>query len=143
MKSGQRVRWITRFLSLACVLTFIAVAQPARASDSHATDDPFTIQSGCTVPPCGDIYNDDNITYRISRKDCDSCSWIYGYIYPGQHKGGYWNDGIDWDRFAVPPNCTVSYTVDGSRYGWWNGTSSYLWISWHSDQTVRLKSHSC
>jgi hypothetical protein len=138
------VRRMTRRLMLVlCMLPLIAVALSGHASAAPTVSDPVTIQSGCTFPPCGEIYNDDNMAYQISRQDCDGCGWIYSWIYPGQHKGGYWNDGIDWDRFAVPAYCSVSYTVNGSWYGWGNNTSSPLWLSFSSNQTVRLKSHNC
>jgi hypothetical protein len=105
---------------------------------------PITTLSGCTVPPCGDIYNYTDTWWNISRQDCDGCGWIYSSIGPGQHKGGYWNDGIDWDRFAVPYRCSINGTKNGTSYVWSNYTiSPQKWISFSSNETVKLNSYTC
>lgn len=132
-----------RLLALACALAFIAVAQPAQAADPAPTSGPITIMSGCSTPPCGDIYNNDNYWYAIERQDCENCGWIQGAIGPGEHLGGYWNDGIDWDAFFIPGHCSVTYDVDGSWVTRGNLSTSRLRIGWDSDQTVTIHSHSC
>jgi hypothetical protein len=137
-------KWVARVVSVLCVLTLTAIAQPAHAASPAATSGPITIQSGCTWPPCGEIYNHTDAWWNISRQDCDGCGWIYDSIGPGQHKGGYWNDGIDWDRFAVPYRCSVTGSKNGTPYTWSNYTTNpQRWISFASNETVDLNSYTC
>ena len=140
MAVGRRM---ANFLSLISLFAFIAVAQPAQAGEAKPTNGPIGIQSGCLTPPCGEIYNDDSISYWIARQDCDNCGWIWELIYQGQHKGGYYHDGVDWDLFEIPGHCEVTYTVNGSGNVRGNLSTSPMKVNFDSTKTIRLKSHRC
>ncbi|WP_157594151.1 hypothetical protein [Streptosporangium amethystogenes] len=102
------------------------------------------VLSKCTVPPCGDIYNYTNTSWPIRRKDSDSGPWINGSVGPGQHKGGYWNDGIDWDQYGVPYRCSINLTVNGvSRVSSNNTINGNRWFSFSSNETVKLNAYTC
>jgi hypothetical protein len=145
---------IMMIFSASVTGTGVAVADTGLASAEHSTtaspgtstasDGAVVIQSGCTTPPCGDIYNHTNAWFNIKRQDCDGCGWIYSSVGPGQHKGGYWNDGIDWDAFAVPYRCSVNTTISGINQVFDNySTNPQKWISFSSNLTVHLNSYSC
>jgi hypothetical protein len=105
---------------------------------------PAAQASGCFTPPCGEIYNNTDTWWTIKRQDCMDCGWIYSAIAPGDHRGGYWNDGIDWDAFALPYGCSVSIRLDGYARGYRNiSTYPARWISFDSDQTVEIYAYTC
>lgn len=125
-------------VGLLCGATSAVLASPA------STQGQATIQSGCTIPPCGEIYNNTNRWWNIKRQDCTGCGWIEDSIAPWGHRGGFWNDGVDWDAFAVPYGCSMSVRLNGVSRGYRNiSEAPHRWISFESNQTVEIYSYSC
>ena len=119
------------------------------ASQASETGD-AVILSACRIPPCGDIFNHTDTWWEIRRKDSDSAPWIYSSIGPGQHKGGFSNDGIDWDNYGIPYKCSVNVTVSGSGTHPSGGTvqsnntiNGTKWVKFDSNQTVHLDAYTC
>ncbi|MFI6801579.1 hypothetical protein [Streptosporangium canum] len=74
----------------------------------------------------------------------DDKPWIYGTVGPGQHKGGYWNDGIDWDQYGIPYRCTVRLNISGIPVVQSNTTvNGNKYFAFSSNETVYLESYSC
>ncbi|MFD6323421.1 hypothetical protein ACFWOL_11225 [Streptomyces sp. NPDC058442] len=89
--------------------------------------------SGCTFPPCGEIYNKSNRSVQI-RWDDNNSGWKYGTVAPGGHVGGWFNDGRDIDGWNAPTGCQSAYSDHpGAIYYVYGG-----WQKIASNQTVTI-----
>jgi hypothetical protein len=140
MYSKSLVTKISAMAFLASSL-FVSSAQAATTDSAQA---PARILSKCTIPPCGEIYNHTNMGFSIRRKDSDSGPWIYSTVGPGGHKGGYFNDGIDWDQYGIPYRCTVNLR-DGNRQFLQSNTTvqGNKYVAFSSSATIHIDSYSC
>jgi hypothetical protein len=118
----------TLIASLALALTGLTVmSAPAQAA------------ADCSFPPCGRVVNNTDWNVQISWYVDSDKAWHYEWLAPGQARGGYWNDGIDVDRFNVHPGCVAEGTFGGGVQWFWPSGQDKL----SSDKTVELRSIRC
>src|SRR5215207_3624078 len=115
MNFGKRVAAAATAVALSAAgLTLLVGQQPAAAS-------------GCRVPPCGELINRSGRSIQY-RWDDDNSGWKYGWVGPGGHVGGFFNDGRDIDGFEAPAGCMTGYGDHAGAiyhvYGGWHKIAS-------------------